>query len=287
MSELAQAKIEHEQALGAQREARDLLGELYHPYAIDSGQAQPAKRLAPRFADVWKRVKGLADRTDLPARAREHLAKAQPMTAQLLATLTFFFAKCMAKVEALNLPLDVHEAVIEQLIPAIYLERVASRSTRAEARHRLRALSEQLLAPLRQLAHPLQPLAPDLQIRIEQTASECADLFQRSSSAVEGRNGQLSLFHCLVATASATTSLQRSPLCTTSTSAVPTAPSPPSAFSDVLMYLCSSNSSIGYRCRHHHDNDALLNLSSRSCCQWPLETGGRSYDQGPKLHRSW
>jgi hypothetical protein len=59
----------------------------------------------------------------------------------------------------------------------------------------LRTLSQQLLEPLRELTHPLQQLAPALQIRIEQVATECADLFQRSSSAVEGRNGQLSLFH--------------------------------------------------------------------------------------------
>jgi transposase-like protein len=198
MGELAQSKIEREQALSAQREARDLIGEigeLYHPYALDSGQAQPAERLAPRFEDVWWRLKNLADFADLPSRARGHLAKAQRLTTQLLATLTFFFATLLAKVEALNLPPDVHQAVIEQLIPAIYLERVASRSTRAESRHRLRTLSQQLLEPLRELTHPLQQLAPALQIRIEQVATECADLFQRSSSAVEGRNGQLSLFH--------------------------------------------------------------------------------------------
>jgi transposase-like protein len=198
MSELAQAEIELEQAQARQREARDLLGELgelYHPYALENGQAQPAERLAPRFEEVWRRLKALADLADLPTRAREHLAKAQRLTTQLLATLSFFFATLLAKVEALNLPPDVHEAVIEQLIPAIYLERAASRSTRADSRHRLRTLSEQLLEPLRQPAHPLQQLAPALQARIEQVAGECADLFQRSSSAVEGRNGQLSLFH--------------------------------------------------------------------------------------------
>jgi hypothetical protein len=34
-----------------------------------------------------------------------------------------------------------------------------------------------------------------MRTRIEQVASDCADLFQRSSSAVEGRNGQLALHH--------------------------------------------------------------------------------------------
>jgi hypothetical protein len=85
--------------------------------------------------------------------------------------VTFFFATILAKVEALNLPPDVHQAVIEQLIPAVYLERVAARSTRAESRHRLRTLSAQLLAPLRQDEYPLPQLAPPARARIEQVAS--------------------------------------------------------------------------------------------------------------------
>lgn len=61
--------------------------------------------------------------------------------------------------------------------------------------HRLRDPSTQLLEPLRQHDHPLQALAPAVRERIQQVAGECADPFQRSSSAVEGRNGQLSLYH--------------------------------------------------------------------------------------------
>ncbi|MEA1053294.1 DUF6399 domain-containing protein [Lamprobacter modestohalophilus] len=41
---------------------------------------------------------------------------------------------------------------------------------------------------------PIQALGTQ-RAEIEQVASDCANLFQRSSSAVEGRNGQLSLFH--------------------------------------------------------------------------------------------
>ena len=56
-------------------------------------------------------------------------------------------------------------------------------------------MSHHLLEPLRQPDHPLQALPPAERQRIEQVAGECADLFQRSSSAVEGRNGQLALHH--------------------------------------------------------------------------------------------
>lgn len=198
LSELTQADVEHKQAQARQCEAHELnreLGQLYHPYDLQNGRAQPVERLAQRLESVWTRLGRVADAADLSTRAREHLAKAQRLTGQLLATVAFFFATLQAKVEALNLAPEVEQAVIEQLIPAIYLERVAARSTHAEPRHRLRALSAQLLEPLRQSEHPLQLLAPALRARTEQVAAECADLFQRSSSAVEGRNGQLSLYH--------------------------------------------------------------------------------------------
>ena len=38
-------------------------------------------------------------------------------------------------------------------------------------------------------------LSPEVQADLERKAQICADLFQRSSSCVEGRNGQLSLKH--------------------------------------------------------------------------------------------
>ena len=114
---------------------------------------------------------------------------------QALATVAFFFASVQQRVEALNLAPDSEAAVLQQLIPAIYLERVATRHPRAEERARLAALSAQLLAPLRAPDHPIQALGAEQRTEIEQVASDCADLFQRSSSAVKERNGQLSLFH--------------------------------------------------------------------------------------------
>jgi len=48
---------------------------------------------------------------------------------------------------------------------------------------------------LRRPDSPLQALPEQLRTDIETVAGECADLFQRSSSCVEGRNGQLALHH--------------------------------------------------------------------------------------------
>lgn len=197
VSDLVQAQTEQAQALERQSEARASLrelGTLFHPYDLEHGQIQPVAQISTRFAGVWARLKHLAEAADLPTRAREHIAKAQRLTVQWLATLTFFFATVQTRVEALDLAPSLEQAVLTQLIPALYLERVAGRS-HAETRHRLQALSAQLLEPLRQPTHPLQALTPSLRARIEDVAQGCADLFQRSSSCVEGRNGHLSRYH--------------------------------------------------------------------------------------------
>ena len=198
LSDLVQAETERAQAQARQAEARELvreLGTLYHPYDLEHGRAQSVERVARRFEDVWTRLQRLAEAADLPTRARERLAKAQRLTTQLLATIAFFFTTLHMQVEALGLPPSLEAALVEQLIPALYLARVAARRTHAEPRQRLQALSTQLLEPLRQPAHPLQALSGAERARLQQVADECADRFQRSSSAVEGRNGQLSLHH--------------------------------------------------------------------------------------------
>ncbi len=197
LTALVEAEAEQTQALARQAQAREQireLGILYHPYDLASGQGQPIERVAARFAAVWARLDGLADAANLPARAREHLLKAQRLTVRWLAALAFFLATLHTRVEALDLPPDLEQAVLTQLIPGLYLARVAGRSTRADTRHRLTALSAQLLEPLRQPTHPLQAVAPARRAQIEAVAAACADLFQRSSSCVEGRNGHLSLY---------------------------------------------------------------------------------------------
>ena len=86
-------------------------------------------------------------------------------------------------------------AVYNNLIPAIYLSLVSEKVNGAEQRHKLRKRSKELLAPLLARDGPFGSLGEEEKLVIEQVAKECAQLFQRSSSCVEGRNGHLALRH--------------------------------------------------------------------------------------------
>lgn len=195
---LADAELEREAAQARRIEAAELtrkIGEIFHPYDLDTGQAQTPLRAEVRFEGVWTRFEELAQEADLTQRAREGIAKAKRVTTQLIATLTFFFATMQARVEALDLPLEMERCLLDELIPAAYLDRAALRAKRAEQRSRIERTRDGLLARLQHPDHPLQRLDERERQALERTAYACADLFQRSSSCVEGRNGQLSLHH--------------------------------------------------------------------------------------------
>jgi len=78
------------------------------------------------------------------------------------------------------------------LIPSYYLERVAATRT-VTAGEPLRALAECLRSPLFEPEGALGALSALEQNTLKTQAATLAEVFQRSSSNVEGRNGYLSL----------------------------------------------------------------------------------------------
>jgi Family of unknown function (DUF6399) len=196
--QVAVAERDLQHAHAHQTQAQEVLHELsaaYHPYDLDTGQAQPSERVAGRLQGCWQALNQLARAANLPERCQEQIRKAQRLTGSLLATLSFFFATVQAQTEALNLPPEVETAVYHSLIPAIYLERVADKTATADLRQTLRQRAASLIAPLNQPGSALALLHDEERRLLEQVAIDCADLFQRSSSCVEGRNGQLALHH--------------------------------------------------------------------------------------------
>jgi hypothetical protein len=174
---------------------REALSTAYHPYDLDTGQRQPPEQVQQRLQACWARLGQLAERAQLSERCRARLNKAQRLTEALTATIAFYFLMITARVEALNLVPEQETLLYEQLIPALYLEQVAERSGDPKQRQQLHEQAETLLAPLRQAEGPLAGLDPTERQRLEQLALDCAQCFQRSSSCVEGRNGQLALYH--------------------------------------------------------------------------------------------
>ena len=168
---------------------------VYHPYDLESGAPRSAEALSTALEQHFTEMEEVATETHLSERCLKKIRKAKRVVVEMVATIAFFFLTVRAKVEALSLPPAVEQAVYDNLIPAIYLHLVSEKTQDAEQRHALQRRATELLAPLLARDGPLCGLGREEKLLIENVAQECAQLFQRSSSCVEGRNGHLALRH--------------------------------------------------------------------------------------------
>jgi len=193
---LAQQSLE--QALADQAACREAIAGLsadYHCYRLTDGQAQSAPEVQQLLDTRFAVIDTVADKAGLSERCRKKIEKARRVTEDMVATIAFVHTESAVRLAGLDISPGLRTEVARSLVPGLYLQRVASRAQRADERHTLTATAEKLLAPVRVPEHPLQHLAPEVTEQVEAVSRTCADLFQRSSSCVEGRNGQLALFH--------------------------------------------------------------------------------------------
>ena len=177
------------------KEAVDGISTDYHPYDLNTGAPRSPEEVSSSLEKHFSKIEETASEADLPERCNKKIMKAKRVLVQMTATIAFFFLMVRAKVEALSLAPEVESAVYNHLIPGIYLDIVSKKAKTKEQREALRKKSGELLAPFQSEGGLFEELEKNEIIVIEQTALECAQLFQRSSSCVEGRNGHLALYH--------------------------------------------------------------------------------------------
>ena len=187
-----------DQARGDQEACKDAIAGLsmdYHCYRLADGVAQSAEEVEGLLKARFAIIDEIADRVGLSERCRKKIDKAWWVIGDMVKTIAFVHTEIAVRLAGLDISAVERAEVARFLVPGLYLERVAARAQRADSRRALRTTSKGLLAPVRAPEHALQQLDPEVADEVEAVAKTCADLFQRSSSCVEGRNGQLALFH--------------------------------------------------------------------------------------------
>ncbi len=111
------------------------------------------------------------------------------------ATIAFFFSMVALSLENINASVEERRLIEEYLIPGFYLELAAKKEKDSERKRRISEKSKELLSILSSRDGPYSSIDPERLRILEEAARECALIFQRSSSCVEGRNAQLSLHH--------------------------------------------------------------------------------------------
>jgi hypothetical protein len=176
-------------------QARRGLSHDYHPFDLDNGQPLDEEEVGRRLAGHFDTLQRIAAEASLSGHATKKLAKARRVLDPMKATISFFWKMIAVWFSLWDLPKPVRQWMRQELIPGLYLARVAEKASDAAERYRLRDLSQAILARARSPDSFWGTLHPEVQADLERKAQTCADLFQRSSSCVEGRNGQLSLKH--------------------------------------------------------------------------------------------
>jgi hypothetical protein len=176
-------------------QARRGLSHDYHPFDPDNGQPLDEDEVNRRLTGHFDTLQQIASEASLSARATKKLAKARRVLAPMKATILFFWKMVDVWFSLWDLPEPVRAWMRQELIPGLYLARAAEKASGAAERHRLRDLSQEILVRARSPGGLWGTFRPEVQAELERKAQVCADLFQRSSSCVEGRNGQLSLKH--------------------------------------------------------------------------------------------
>jgi hypothetical protein len=122
----------------------------------------------------------------------ERIAKAERVVPKMQATIAFVSGYMRQQVRHLDLAQPVSYAMHAHLIPSYDLDRVASTQPVTQGEP-LRTLAERLRGPLFEAGGALGALSPMEQNQLKHKAKTLAEVFQLSSSNVEGRNGYLSL----------------------------------------------------------------------------------------------
>ena len=192
----AQVARQEFERISAQREqvAQSIrkIGQVYHFVDVERGVRRNGRLIAADIRAQIDTIRGVAQHEGLSQACLERIAKAERVVPKMQATIEFVSGYVRQQVRQLELTPPVSYALHAYLIPAFYLERVAQTRT-VHAGEPLRELAERLRTPLCEPGGALAELSEAEQGQLNQQAKELAEVFQRSSSNVEGRNGYLSL----------------------------------------------------------------------------------------------
>jgi hypothetical protein len=190
--QVAEAGRRVETCQGRQERARAAVrgfGEDDHPFDLASSTPQGAPAVERRLEGRLAALQGVAREAGLQGGWRERLAKARRVVPGLVAAVAYFWLRVRAAVAGCYGAGAWPWA--ERLVAGMYLRQAAAKAKGGERRRQLRTLAEACLAEAR--ARGEEP--PGGWPAAEALAWEWAGWFQRSSSCVEGRNGQLALRH--------------------------------------------------------------------------------------------
>ncbi len=168
------------------------IGHAYHFVDLERGVRRNGQRIAADIPAQMETMRTVAQQESLSQSCLDRIEKAERVVPQMQATIAFVSGYVRQQVSQLHLTPPVSYALHAPLMPACSLERVAQTRT-VQTGEPLRQLAQRLRTPLFEPGGVLADLREVQQSERTHQAQELAEVFQRSSANVAGRNGYLSL----------------------------------------------------------------------------------------------
>lgn len=165
------------------------LGEVHHPIDLATGEVQTAQKIVECFNNQFEEIQKSAQEAGLKEPNFSRLEKAKRAFDAIACYLNYYFFVFSAFIEGLLLEPEQERFFKEVVFPWSYfclIWRRLPRKMKEETKKRL----DDLRAKIRDGPWPEE--SKEAWIK---SGKELAEMFQRSSSCVEGRNGFLSLSH--------------------------------------------------------------------------------------------
>jgi hypothetical protein len=176
------------------RDAKKGIGMAYHPYDLDTGHERTVERVQEELSQHFATIESNALAAGLRESSMQKILKAKKVCTHLIATLSFFWMMVREIIGSLSLSTELENIMFKQIIPAQYLLMAGKKVKIAEQKNIILAQGNAILSELIKNV-VWKNIDEKDQNRLMNIAIECAQLFQRSSSCLEGRNGYLSLRH--------------------------------------------------------------------------------------------
>jgi hypothetical protein len=176
------------------KKASKSIGAAYHPYGLHNGETQSPAKLEESLNQSFNDIESVADAINLKETGKDKIQKAKKLIPSLVATMSFYFATIGTLILSLGLSDGLDQIMRDVLIPVAYLRQAERKAKGSANRAHIRSVAYELEEKLKKNEVWLNQ-TEEYQRKLRVEALNCANIFQRSSSCVEGRNGYLSLRH--------------------------------------------------------------------------------------------
>jgi hypothetical protein len=192
---LSQKKIEiAENRYKRAQEARRWITDAYHPFSLDTGEKQAPEAVKEKLKQSYATLEAIAKEADCTDKQKQKIEKSKGALGSMIEVLIFFLSFLALTIKSMGLD-EASGKLFDRIVAIEYLKLCLQRAKKKRQKEVIKKTLQKLEEEIAN--NPIwNQMSQAVQAAWRSKALECAHIFQRSSSCVEGRNGQLSLkFH--------------------------------------------------------------------------------------------